>query len=71
MTVIIVLDLNDIEGSYSEELIEGLINKNVDLMVAINKMDTFPVEASAIKLRESLLRLLKSKSPYFETLVHL
>ena len=71
MAALVVLDINDIDGSYPKELIIELNAKKANVGVVINKADTLPDELSLVKLKDGIFKQLNEMQPQIEGLVFL
>jgi ribosome biogenesis GTPase A len=69
MAVLIVLDINDIEGSYPRDIIEVLNSKKISPIVVLNKSDTLPQELSMARLKEFLVKHINEMQPAINGLV--
>jgi hypothetical protein len=66
----IVLDINDIEGSYPGDLVPTLNEKMVNVTVVLNKSDTLPAEASLSKFKVAVIEKLQQMTPAINNLVY-
>ena len=69
MLVLIVLDLHDIEGSFNHDLLKAMIERQADIQLVINKMDTFPECSKIVQFKEKLVKLLNEISLKIPNLV--
>lgn len=67
----IVLDINDIDGSYPADLIPILNDKMVNVTIVLNKADTLPVEISLSKFKAAIVEKLQQMTPAIKNLVSL
>ena len=67
----IVLDINDIDGSYPTDLIPILNDKMVYITIALNKSDTLPDEISLSKFKSAIVEKLQQMAPAIKNLVSL
>ena len=66
---LVVLDINDIEGSYPGELVAELNAKQASVILVLNKADTLPDELSLVKLKDALYKRICELQPPIEGLV--
>lgn len=66
--VLVVLDLNDIEGSFSPQFIEELIKKRANIHLVVNKIDTFPICSKLPQFKDRLIKFFNEMFPLISDL---
>ena len=58
--IVLVLDINDLIGSFNEDLILKINKKNLDYIIVINKIDTIPENVNTNNIKNSILKNLEN-----------
>ena len=69
MCALFVMDFNDIHGSYANDIIQKIKEKELDLMVVVNKIDTIPKDVPLSFVKHSIRKVIRSIDPFLSSLV--
>jgi ribosome biogenesis GTPase A len=60
--VILVLDINDLVGSFNFDIVDNINRKNLDYFIVVNKIDTIPKNVNLNKIKSCIISNLQSLS---------
>lgn len=63
MCVLYIMDINDIGGSFAEDIFQRIEEKELDCTIVLNKIDTMPKNSKLADIKKSIKDRLKTLHP--------